>query len=134
MLYILECMALGILCMHSGTNRIMSTTGEQATWKEVGVCLLSWAVVLFVLLFTIYLIKYIIERKKNLTNDRNNFISGFLYVLECMALGILCMHGGTNRKMRTTGNKITSKEVIYCLVAWLFVALIIISISLILFC
>ncbi|MCM1546557.1 MAG: hypothetical protein NC033_05930 [Clostridiales bacterium] len=133
MLYILECMALGILCMYGGTDRIMSTTGEQPTWKEVGVCLLSWIIVFLVILFIVDLIKYILSKKKKL-DDRNDFVLGVLYILECMALGILCMHGGTDRKMYTTGNRATGKEVVYCLVGWLFVVLIIISISLILFC
>ena len=120
--------------MHSGTNRIMSTTGEQPTWKEVGVCLLSWIIVFLIIIFIICLIRYIIKKKKHLANDKNDFLLGFLYILECMALGILCMHGGTNRKMHTTGNKATGKEVVYCLVGWVFVGLIVVSISLILFC
>ncbi|MGN0823822.1 MAG: hypothetical protein ACI4MB_01995, partial [Candidatus Coproplasma sp.] len=133
MLYILECMALGILCMYGGTDMIMSTTGEQPTWKEAGVCILSWFIVLLVVLFFVYLIKHILSKKKNSSNNKS-FISGLLYLMECMALGILCMLGGIDRKMKTTGCKATSKEVVYCIICWLVIVVFIISIGLILFC
>lgn len=119
--------------MHSGTDTIMSTTGEQPTRKEAGVCILSWFIVLLVILFFVYLIKHILSKKKNSSNNKP-FISGLLYLMECMALCVLCIHGGTDRKMKTTDNKATSKEVVYCLICWLVIVVIIISIGLILFC
>ena len=44
-IYIFECMALGILCLRSGTNRIMYSTGEKVTKKEVVICVCIWIVV-----------------------------------------------------------------------------------------
>ena len=132
-LYILECMGLGILCLNGGTDIKLNTTGEQPTWKEAGVCILSWFIVLLVILFFVYLIKYMLNKKKNSSNNKP-FILGLVYLLECMALGVLCMHGGTDRKMKTTDNKATSKEVVYCIICWLVIYVIITSLGLILFC
>ena len=132
MLYILECMALAILNMYGGTDRIMFSTGEHPTWKEVGVCTLGWEIVFLIGIFIAYSVRYLLKKKKNLPSKKNEFLLGFLYVLECMGLGILCLRGGRNRKMYSTGEKATSKEIVYCVIFWLLLALMVASICLIL--
>lgn len=143
MLYVLECMALGILCMHSGIDMKMYTTGEQPTLKEAGICLICWLFLSLVVLFFIYLIKYVRNKKahyrssdKNLAHIEDNdarikFSSGIIYLLECMALGILCMYSGFDRKLYTTGKKATFKEIIISFSCWVYLSLIIVAIVLI---
>lgn len=144
MLYILECMALGILCMYGGIDMKMYTTGEEPTTKEVGVCMLCWLLMSLVVLFLAYCVRY--SSKKKVYNNVNNnnlvkakedaakkmkFSFGLFYLLECMALAILCIHSGIGRNMYTTGEKATSKEVIISLACWAYLSLEVVSIVLI---
>ncbi len=141
MLYILECMALGILCIHSGIDMKMYTTGNEPTNKEVGVCMLCWLLMGLIVLFIGYWIRYACKKKTyNNVNDKNSVITkentakkmkfsfGLLYLLECMALGILCMHSGIDRNLYTTGKKTTFKEVMICFAGWAYLSLIVLSI------
>lgn len=146
MLYILECMALGILCMHSGIDMKMYTTGEEPTTKEVGVCMLCWLLMALVVLFIGYWIRYAYKKKAyNNVNDNNlvkakenvdkkmKFSFGLLYLLECLALGILCMHGGIDRNLYTTGKKATFKEVIISFASWAYLSLVLVSVVFIIY-
>jgi len=138
-------MALGILCMHSGIDMKMYTTGEEPTFKEAGVCMLGWLIASLVLLFIIYVIRFRSKRKKCVSKknyaeyDTNKekisptpkFSTGFLYILECMGLGILCAFRGADKKLYSTGSKVTRQEVAICLFSWFILSLIVVSIVLI---
>lgn len=146
-LYVFECMALGILCMYSGIDMKMYTTGEEPTTKEVGVCMLCWLLMGLVVLFIGYWIRYADKKKAyNNVNDKNlvkanedtakkmKFSFWLLYLLECMALGILCIHGGIDRNMYTTSKKATFKEVMISFAGWAYLSLVVVSIVLIVCC
>lgn len=53
MLYVLECMIMGLLSLAGGTDRVMYTTGEKQTRTDVWVSIFTWLVV-FVIYFAIY--------------------------------------------------------------------------------
>lgn len=127
MLYVLECMALGILSMNSGYG-VMYTTGKEPTWKEVGVCGLCWLTTSLIVLFIEYTITYFKGKK---SSNSPKFSYGFLYLLECMGLVVLCIFYGIDRNMYTTGKKFTWKEVVFNLFGWFILAFIIVCIVLV---
>ena len=136
MLYILECMFLLLLSTTSGNVGTLKTTGKPATLKDLGVAMLGWVILGFLILIIIYTIKSIINRKNikrniieqnDLKRDENNSVSndllnkksyGLLYVIECMTFALICMVGGTDSKMITTGEKPTRKEIIISVIGW----------------
>jgi len=54
MLYILECMIMGLASLAGGTDRVMYTTGEKQTRIDIWVSIFSWLVV-FIIYTGIYL-------------------------------------------------------------------------------
>lgn len=142
MLYILECMMRAIMAIIMGYDGTLITTGKEVTVKDIGVALLGWFITILIVLIIVYLIKYIIQLKKQkitkdgINKNEQNFMSNkkvvnpFLYVLECIALCVLSMHGGINRPMITTGQKPKSKEVVVAISAWIYIGVIILGIVL----
>ena len=106
----------------------MYTTGQEPTWKEVGVCMLCWLTLSLIVLLIRYTIRYFKVKK---TKDGSKFSNGFLYLLECMGLVVLCIFKGIDRNMYTTGKKFTWTEVVLNLFCWLVLALMVVSIVLI---
>ena len=145
MLYVLECMFLGIVCANGGMDIKMYTTGESPTWKEVGVCMLCWVVASFIGVFVSYLIRFRANRKKHsIIKDKtvtdsecrvallkSKFSYGLLYCLECMALLFLCLRSGIKREMYTTGSKLTWTEVMVSLASWFLLSFTVLAIVLI---
>ena len=143
--YVLECMLIVILAtVPGGSSRPMFTTGREPILKDAGVGLVGWWVLSFFVLCVAFLIWYLIKLKKH-KNTVNNLeasnldeqssskkvINPFLYILECMALCFLCMHGGINRPMITTGQKPKSKDVVSAISGWGYFILLIVGIILI---
>lgn len=149
MLYILECMARAIMATIMGYDGELITTGEKVTNKDVGVALLGWLVTILIVLIIVFLIKYLSQLNKiNISKDnfanyqesnikeqdlkKNKIvINPFMYVIECMALCVLCMHGGINRPMITTKQRPNSKDIVVAIVGWLYIGLVIIGIVLV---
>ena len=123
MLYILECMFYGLTCLYVGNDQPLQTTGEKITVNDVGVCLLGWSIVILVIFFVAYCIHFIAHKKK--------FSVGLLYIVECIGLGFLCLHGGTDVKLCSTGVKPSAKEVVFCIISWAYISLMIAAILLI---
>lgn len=135
MLYILECMSLFFLAW-TGNVGTLKTTGNHATLKDLGVAMLGWVILAFVILIIIYTIKSIISRKKiekyadeqndskhdNIAEVSNDLLNkqsyNLLYVIECMTFALICMVGGTNRNMITTGKKPAKREILVSVIGW----------------
>lgn len=136
-------MARAIMATIMGHDGTLITTGKDVTGKDIGVALIGWLITILIVLIIVYLIKYLIQlRKQKIANEDLNsseqnsvnnkkIINPFLYVLECMALCVLSIHGGINRPMITTGQKPKSKEVVLAISAWCYVGLIILGIVLV---
>lgn len=134
MLYILECM---LFCFSNGlgwnSRTPLETTGELMTLKDISVGLLGWFIVVLAIFIIIYTVRYFYNKHKNcevsgdnqasLIKAKNNYFSGYLYLLECMFLCILFFRNKANRVMYTTGQKPKSKEIAYCISAWIYLAL-----------
>lgn len=146
--YILDCMFYIFTCLHGGNNAPLQSTGEPFTLRDLGVALLSWLILMVIILLLIYLIKYSINKRKISSKEQDKkysmddvcknkyltrgFFSGIVYIFECILLGILCVHGGMKRPMYTTGKIPTSKDVSYCIMGWIIILLIFLSIIFIL--
>lgn len=122
----------------------LQSTGKAFTLRDFGVALLGWLIVLVIIFLIIYLIKYSVHKRKISVQSRNNVcetgdvckdkfltggvFSGIIYIFECISLGISYFFGGLKRPMRTTGKIPTCKEISYCIMGWIIVVLIILSI------
>ncbi len=122
----------------------LQSTGKAFTLRDFGVALLGWLIVLVIIFLIIYLIRYFVGKRKISVNNRDKacergdvckdkfltggIFSGIIYIFECLSLGITCFFGGLKRPMRTTGKIPTSKEISYCIMGWIIVVLIILSI------
>lgn len=129
-------MFLLFLAIMPGDVGTLKTTGKPATLKDLGVAMLGWIILGFTILIVIYTVKSIINRKKikryeseqnDLKRDENAGVSndllnkksyGLLYVIECMTFALICMVGGTDSKLVTTGKKPTGKEIITSVIGW----------------
>ena len=145
MLYILECMFYAFTTMHGGNNKPLKTTGQPLTYNDIGVCLLGWWIVILLIIFIRYCIAYAIRRNKEKKGDvsadlyyagseflgKKSFWRGILYIFECFALPIKCIFGGKNVTFHTTGKSLTSKEVVFCIVSWVYIIMLVVEIFLI---
>ena len=124
MLYVLECMILGFVKIGNETK--MYTTGAEPSWQEVGVGFLGWVVLAIIVLLISFSVRY--KKAQNVS-----FFYGIahcvLYILECMTFCFLYLF--KKREMRTTKRTPNKDDVAVCLVAWVFLILIIGAIILI---
>ncbi len=138
-------MLYGLTTLHGGNNQPLKTTGQAITLNDVGVCLLGWWIVLLLIIFIRYCIAYAVRRHKDKTSNtsadtdhaesefwgKKSFWRGILYIFECFALPIKCLFGGKSVAFRTTGKSITSKEIVFCIISWVYIIMLIVEIVLI---
>lgn len=144
MLYILECMFYAFTTMHGGNNKPLMSTGKAMTINDVGVCLLSWWIVFLLVIFIWYCIAYAVRKHKDkkwnasvdidcVENefDKKSFGRGIFYILECFILPIKCLFVGKHVTLRTTRKNPTSKEIVFCILSWVYIILLVVEIVLI---
>ena len=127
----------------------LSTTGNPLTFKDASVGILGWLIVAVTILLISHIIKFSKKKNKDKSSNSDNLevevlnekrkkfrnskiLISIIYIFECMALGILCLHSGTDRIMYSTGEKVTRKEVVTCVCGWLVIAIFVSDIILIL--
>ena len=136
MIYILECMISILFVL---IDEPLSTTGKPATINDIGVGFLGLLVIVAIVWFIVYCLRFFVNNKKiknNLERFQDekkerifNFWGGILYYLECYILLFLYFIRGKNLLMKTTGVKPTKNDIAISIIWWIYTGLIIMSIS-----